>query len=167
MNLVLDICTCIIKFKKILNPIEGVPMKRIITSFAFFITFVSLTFSCLAQESEATQSLIEAIRLGDLPRLQSLVAENVDLNAKDDSSNTALLYAINADRLDIVKLLLDNGANTNQKLKDGGTVLISVIETNHPKALERVFPPIPEEVIFLTGVFGEYMIKMRVITQRL
>ena len=71
-------------------------MKRIITSLAFFTTFISLAFP---DSAPVVAALFEAAKSGDLPRLQSLIAENADVNARDNRGNTALVNAVNAELL--------------------------------------------------------------------
>ncbi|AOP31477.1 ankyrin [Raccoonpox virus] len=67
-----------------------------------------------------------------------------DINEKDDSNNTLLYHAINIIHVDIVRFLLDNGADINIKNINGHTCLDRAIyksnlycfESNYEKAIK-------------------------------
>jgi len=54
-----------------------------------------------------------------------LIIKGADVNAKDESGNTPLLYALSWDEngFDVARLLIENGADVNAKDKEGNTPL--------------------------------------------
>jgi ankyrin repeat protein len=58
-------------------------------------------------------ALHAAAQNGDLERLRDLLARGCDLNAFDDLGKTPLHYAAAADRPEVVRYLLERGANVN------------------------------------------------------
>ena len=53
------------------------------------------------------------------------IGKGVDLNARDENGNTALIFAAsNRPRIEIIKVLLDNGADAKARNSDGATALM-------------------------------------------
>merc|ERR1712008_564561 len=65
----------------------------------------------LKQLDEAPMNLHEAARLGDLSAVQQFLDKKRPLDVQDHKGITALGYAIGANRIAVVKLLLDSRAN--------------------------------------------------------
>eukprot|EP00449_Zooxanthella_nutricula_P021492 CAMPEP_0198552500 /NCGR_PEP_ID=MMETSP1462-20131121/78697_1 /TAXON_ID=1333877 /ORGANISM="Brandtodinium nutriculum, Strain RCC3387" /LENGTH=233 /DNA_ID=CAMNT_0044283159 /DNA_START=14 /DNA_END=712 /DNA_ORIENTATION=+ len=65
----------------------------------------------LKKIDEASLTLHEAAKNGDLKSVQEFLQKKKPLDAQDHKGITALGYAIGANRIAIVKLLLDNRAN--------------------------------------------------------
>jgi len=57
--------------------------------------------------------LLNAAIAGDLPKIVVLLAEGAPVDLQDDNGWTALHFAIQARREDIVRALLERGANPN------------------------------------------------------
>ena len=55
--------------------------------------------------------------------LRTVLASNIDLNARDAQGRTALILAIQYGHVDAVKMLLDHGANPNTADSHGLTPL--------------------------------------------
>ncbi|KAI9268192.1 ankyrin repeat-containing domain protein [Phascolomyces articulosus] len=55
-----------------------------------------------------------AASAGHLPVVESLVKHGADVSLQNEGGQTALHYAASKNRIDIVKLLLENKADTNQ-----------------------------------------------------
>ena len=86
----------------------------------------------------SNNEFIDAAKNGDLNRVKEAIKEGVNINARNNYGYTALMYAVyqgrshifkitntNNDYLDIIKLLIENGADVNAKRNDDGeTVLI-------------------------------------------
>lgn len=74
-----------------------------------------------------------AIVNGDLGLAQLLIGKGVDINEKNTvSGNTPLHYAVNAGKVEMVKILIENGANFRLRNKYGFTPIGLVAE-----AIER------------------------------
>merc|ERR1719223_2396907 len=65
----------------------------------------------LKKIDEASLTLHEAAKNGDLKAVQEFLERKKPLDAQDHKGITALGYAIGANRIAVVKLLLDNRAN--------------------------------------------------------
>jgi uncharacterized protein len=76
----------------------------------------------LGEYGAGTTPLMHAALLGDVGRIQKLLAEGVDVNAVSPDSSTALFYASSADA---VQALLDAGAEVNKGTNDGVTPLMN------------------------------------------
>ncbi len=62
---------------------------------------------------DAEESLWSAAKSGDLAAIKKLVAAGVDVNAKTKYDATALAYACDKGHVDIVRYLLEQGAEVN------------------------------------------------------
>ena len=78
-------------------------------------------------ESEFLQKTSE----GDFEHVHSLVEAGVNLNVRDERSNTALMNAAAKGHIDIVKLLLDRGAGVNVQDKESNTALMNAASKGH------------------------------------
>ncbi len=58
--------------------------------------------------------IFEAARTGDLETVSKLIHEGADVNALDKHGTPAIYYAAWHDKLDVLKLLLDSGADVNK-----------------------------------------------------
>ena len=63
-----------------------------------------------AAGSAASAGLLEAVKHGDFTAARALIAGGADANAADPDGTTALHWAVDQDRVDLVDLLLDAGA---------------------------------------------------------
>ncbi len=62
--------------------------------------------------TDATLLMISAAN-GDISKVEKLITEGIDIHEKDGELTTALHYAVYNDEFEVVKLLLDEGANPN------------------------------------------------------
>ena len=75
-------------------------------------------------ESVAIRALATAVTANDIPTIHALIAAGVDLNAPDADGSSALALAANGKvSTDIVRLLIENGADPGVKARDGRTPL--------------------------------------------
>jgi cytohesin len=80
------------------------------------------------QQAQKNRTLFEAVNKGDIEQIKQLIANGADVNAKwgdtntkqekENSSsweadNTPLYYAADSNKMDVVKLLVEAGANVN------------------------------------------------------
>jgi len=73
----------------------------------------------------------DAAKAGDLERIESLVAgDNTLINAVDDRQRQPLHYAASNGHLEIVKFLLDHGAEIDAPDDRGDTPLLMAIASN-------------------------------------
>ena len=68
-------------------------------------------------------TLIDYVKLGNITKVQELIAGGVDLNATDEYGYTALIWAASYSNPDIAKVLLDAGADKTIKDYDGHDAL--------------------------------------------
>ena len=78
--------------------------------FAAIIVFLALPYLVFAED--INHELINAARKGDVNKVQSLIARGADINASDRNGN-ALFSAVNKRNDELVKLLLESGADPN------------------------------------------------------
>ena len=61
--------------------------------------------------------LIKAAKSGDIQQVQALLAAGTDVNVSTKSRTTALMYATIAGYNEIVRLLIESGADSNARRK--------------------------------------------------
>ena len=76
-------------------------------------------------------SLIDAARNGDIQRVQELLENGADINSIGYDGDTALIRASDKGYVDIVKLLLDYGADPNIQSEEGGDTAL-ILASTHP-----------------------------------
>ena len=92
-------------------------------SYILVVLFVTFSLNSYAQ---ILPKLHKAARDGNLKNIQKLIEKGVDINERTTSGNsTALHFAVNNDRTEIVKELLNNGADPNIKDIRGRTPIFS------------------------------------------
>lgn len=93
-----------------------------------------------AHAAEVNQSLLEAARAGDAPRVQSLLRQGARVDARDAGGNTPLILAsaLSEDettreaaegRREVVRILLQRKANAQAANREGVTALMSAAAT--------------------------------------
>ena len=73
-------------------------------------------------EAGFTELMLSA-KVGDIETCNRLIESGVNINHQDDKGATALLYAVLAESEDIVKLMIDKGANPYISTKKGLTAI--------------------------------------------
>ena len=82
--------------------------------FKLFILFTIFNLSYLYCEDRLNYQLYEACKSGDIKKVRELIRKGVNVNEKSDFiEDTALLIASRKGYFDIVKLLIENGADVN------------------------------------------------------
>jgi Carboxypeptidase regulatory-like domain/Ankyrin repeats (3 copies)/Ankyrin repeats (many copies) len=89
------------------------------------------------KDTHAT-ALEYAVRHGNREMLQVLLWAKVDVNAKNEDGQTALMMLSDKVTSEIVWDLINAGAKVNSHDKDGDTALISVAEENNVEALKAL-----------------------------
>ncbi|MGF1677259.1 MAG: ankyrin repeat domain-containing protein, partial [Rivularia sp. (in: cyanobacteria)] len=81
--------------------------------------------------SKNNASLLEAARSGDIKRVQNFLSAGASPSVSDGDGTTALMFAANSGYTEIVRILIDSGANINYQRKSYGlTALMLACATN-------------------------------------
>jgi ankyrin repeat protein len=84
------------------------------------VLFSTLSYPTSARPNDGSRiALISAVRIGDKARVESLLAEGADVDARDEQGYTALHYAVIRKDLEIVRVLLDHGADLFAQVVSG------------------------------------------------
>jgi len=79
-----------------------------------FLPLILILLVCsLVQAGDAEDALWNAARSGDLETIKKLVAAGIDVNAKTKYNATALAYACDKGHVELVRYLLEQGAEVN------------------------------------------------------
>lgn len=82
-------------------------------------------------QAELDRRLRAAAWANDVPRARRLVRQGADVNAKDDTRQSAYLIATSEGHLDLLRLALRHGARVDDKDSWNGTGLIRAAERGH------------------------------------
>merc|ERR1712070_474263 len=88
--------------------------------------------------NEASVSVHDAARQGNLQKLQAFLQDGKDVNAKDFKGVTPLGYAVGHDQLSIVKVLIDAKANVNDVDSAGNSAVHFAAGYGRMKVLEHL-----------------------------
>jgi ankyrin repeat protein len=86
----------------------------------------------VACRADAGEDFLAAVRKGDAARVKALLAQGADVNAKSPYGATGLFFAADRGNMEIMKILLDHGADV--KVKDtfyGATPVTWAVEKGH------------------------------------
>lgn len=83
------------------------------------------------EQSQLDRQLRDAAWSNDLDRAGLLVRQGADVNAKDDTEQSAYLVATSEGHLELLRLALRSGARVNDKDSWNGTGLIRAAERGH------------------------------------
>src|SRR5262245_6044314 len=85
---------------------------------------VAVALCCAGtQASAAGPRLVDAVRSGDVAAVRSLLDAHVDVNVAEPDGTTALHWAVETDRVELVRLLAGAGANISAINRYGATPL--------------------------------------------
>jgi hypothetical protein len=97
----------------------------------------SSTFAAPAQHAarsrDAAAALREAAQSGNVQRLETLLAEHIDIDARDADGRSALMLAVVHDQKEVVTSLLAAGADPNAADTSGTTPLEAAIAAARPE----------------------------------
>ena len=83
-------------------------------------------------QSLAAETIFKAAEQGDLAEVQRHLAAGAALDGRDaESDATPLLWAAGFGHLEVVKFLVANGADVNQRVQKGFTALIGAVDGGH------------------------------------
>jgi ankyrin repeat protein len=89
----------------------------------FLLIFLSVTVFYGLSYAGINEDIIDAVYQNDINKLRNLLKRWGNVNAKDNNAKTALMWAIELEKNQIVEILLKNGANINFKDSLGHTAL--------------------------------------------
>jgi ankyrin repeat protein len=92
----------------------------------------------LSSAAANTPSLLEAVKDGDLSAVQVSLQQRQDPNQTEPDGTTPLHWAVQQDRLDIVKALISGGANVNAKNRYGNVPLVLAATTGDASVTEAL-----------------------------
>lgn len=89
-----------------------------------------------AEQASLDARLRAAAWANDVARARQLLARGADVNAKDETEQSAYLIATSEGYVDLLRLTLANGAKVNDKDSFNGTGLIRAAERGHHQVVE-------------------------------
>jgi FOG: Ankyrin repeat len=92
------------------------------------IALIVIVLVTLAGCTSNEKAMIEAIKNGDVVKVQNLLDKGISANLKTDDGNSVLMLAAYLDKIDIAKLLIDKGADVNATDNNGKTALMYAAE---------------------------------------
>lgn len=87
-------------------------------------------------EMELQSKFIKYCIAGDIVNATELISKLRDLNTEDFNGNTAMHMAARSNRLNIIKLLVENGADVNLSASAGVTAIITAANRNYLNIVE-------------------------------
>ena len=106
----------------------------IIVIFAVIILFPSLKRIIKNIKIEGSNSIHIACLYGDIKKIKEFLNAGVNINSKDFSNKTPLMYAAEDGAIEILNYLLKNGANINDIDIRGESALIIALKNHNIKA---------------------------------
>jgi ankyrin repeat protein len=91
-----------------------------------------------AHQADLDARLIAAAWDNDLRRVRALIHDGADVNAKDDSGQSAYLIATSEGFLDLLEVTLEHGADVEAKDSFNGTGLIRAADRGHAHVAGRL-----------------------------
>jgi uncharacterized protein len=90
------------------------------------------------EQQRLNQQLIEAAWDNDLRRAEALIARGADVNAKDNTVQSAYLISTSEGYLELLELTLQHGADVDSKDSFNGTGLIRAADRGHADIVGRL-----------------------------
>ena len=115
---------------------QGVEMQTHIDSRAALLVILALVLflSCASRD----ERLRIAAYKGDSEEASQLVAEGVEIDAKNEYGNTALMIAVMGGHLEIVKDLIAGGADVNARNRAESTALMLAAKKGHLEIVQAL-----------------------------
>ena len=116
----------------------GIIMNRLLNiSISFSLICIS-SFSVLAAQNPAGQSLVQAIAESSADQIQYMISNGANVNETNSLGWTPLHAAIRFANDDVIDILLNNGANINAKDNSGKTPLYAAVETGQKLVVDKL-----------------------------
>jgi ankyrin repeat protein len=112
-------------------------MKRLLLLVLIFSSINLFNVNAM-QEEQLHKELFDAIQLHNLQEVRSLLRNIENVNIKNNNEETPLYWAVRANQLEIVQLLLNNGAkaSVNMTSRFGDTPLYWAIRNENPQMIQ-------------------------------
>lgn len=91
--------------------------NRSVVNYLLLLSFISLCLACGVQK----QDIHFAASQGDLGKVKTLLAQGVDVNAKDSNGDTPLRCALLSGQYDLAKYLISQGGTIDYVNTRGGS----------------------------------------------
>ena len=104
----------------------------------------------LADDAGVTPLMVAAMH-GDLETVRALIGHVTDVAAKDRAGHSALYYAVNAQKIEIVDLLLSLTPNLELAYGDSGELLTLALGTPNTKIAQNILSKLPRLEHWSTG----------------
>ena len=107
-------------------------MYRLLAIVGTAVTLAISFMSGAELKSAGVESLMDAVKAGNIAAVQKNLQQHGDPNAQEPDGTTALHWAVQRDRPDIVQALIAAGAKVNVKNRWGVTPLALAVTTGDP-----------------------------------
>jgi ankyrin repeat protein len=120
--------------------------------FPALLVSIALSMACFGAPPES-QSIVGAVKAGDLPLVKKKLQSQADPNAADPDGTTALHWAVQADRPDLVDALIAAGAKAKTTNRWGVTPLALAVANGNAAITEALLKAgaDPRTPVALTG----------------
>ena len=88
--------------------------------------------------AEKKDTMFRATRDGDVNAVRGLLDGGADVNARDETTRTPLMYATVKNQKEVVQLLLERGADVNARSDKGETALTLAARQGHPEIAQAL-----------------------------
>ncbi len=103
-------------------------LKRLTVLYRLLL--ISLFFFSFTLSADVNEEFIEAVKDTNIEKVKILLKSKVNLNATDSREMTPLLIASVDNNLELVKLLVEAGADVNRKQKETGKTALMYSSAN-------------------------------------
>ena len=98
--------------------------------FSAFLFLLPLLFAHAA-DGDITAELLEAAKVGETVKVEQLIKQGADVNARNKNGTTALMDAAIEGHAETLKILIDASADVNATQEDGNTALTWAAQKGH------------------------------------
>ena len=116
--------------------IKGIIMKKKLLIVSTSIIILSVGFLVYQSHIKSKDAFFEAVRNGDITKIEEEINNGFDIDSSDKYGYTALHYAASHNQIQVVEILLKNNANLNiEENKLFRTPLDIAVEKKHEQII--------------------------------